>query len=446
VVGNIDGLPPHAWVSSVEAGHFDAGTVYATFDLHTFGDMRPYAYRSTDYGRTWTALVAADAPVRGYAHVVKEDLVNRNLLFLGTEFGLYVSLDGGGSWAHYKGGGLPDVAVRDLVVHPRDNDLVIATHGRGIWIVDDITPLRALTPATLASDVTFLQATPAVQRLPAGGGWSNGDAVFIGDNPTDDAVITYYQRRRHIFGDMKMEVRDSAGQLVGTVPVSERRGISRVTWGMRLKPPPVPPAASAAGGAFIGPRLLPGVYTVKMMRDTAVYTTRLRITADPRSRHTAADRRAQLALAKRLAALLADMTYGVEKINGARAALDARAASLSAGDTLAVRLRTASGVADSLRKKIVATKEGGMITGEQRLREDLADLYGSIVGYEGLPSATQVQRASTLARQLGEVMTSFDAWASRELESINAVLTARQLRPISLLTRAQWDASRADKH
>jgi len=114
VVGNIQGLPKNAWVSSVEAGHFDAGTVYATFDAHTFGDMRPYAYKSTDFGATWSALVASDAPVRGYAHVVKEDLVNKDLLFLGTEVGLWVSLDGGKRWAHYKGGDLPSVAVRDL--------------------------------------------------------------------------------------------------------------------------------------------------------------------------------------------------------------------------------------------------------------------------------------------------------------------------------------------
>ncbi|HXI34571.1 MAG TPA: hypothetical protein VNH63_10855, partial [Gemmatimonadales bacterium] len=151
VVANITGLPKSAWVTSVEPGHFGAGTIYATFDLHTFGDMKPYAYKSTDYGATWTPLIGADSPVRGYAHVIKEDLVNKDLLFLGTEFGLWVSLDGGKQWARYKGGNMPAVAVRDLAIQPRDNDLVIATHGRGIWIIDDITPLRALTPAVLAS-------------------------------------------------------------------------------------------------------------------------------------------------------------------------------------------------------------------------------------------------------------------------------------------------------
>jgi hypothetical protein len=406
-----------------------------------FGDMRPYAYKSTDFGRTWTALVAGNAPVRGYAHVIKADLVNRDLLFLGTEFGLWVSLDGGAQWARYKGGDLPSVAVRDLAIHPRDHDLVIATHGRGIWIVDDITPLRALTPAALAREVVFLEARPVVQRLPAGGGWSNGDAVFVGRNPPDDAVITYYQRRRHIFGDMKIEVLDGTGKVVGTVPVSERRGVSRATWSMHLRPPRVPPAASAAGGAFVGPRLLPGTYTVRMTRDTAVYTTQLKVAADPRSRHSAADRQAQLALARRLAGLLDDMTFDVVRMNAVRAALDSRAASLPAGDTLASRLRVASAAVDSLRKRIVATKEGGMITGEERLRENLADLYGSVVGYEGRPSQTQVERAGAIARELSDVMAGFDAWATRELGPLNGALATRQLQPIAPLTRAQWDAS-----
>jgi photosystem II stability/assembly factor-like uncharacterized protein len=443
VVGNIPGLPKNAWVSSVEPGHFDVGTVYVTMDLHTFGDLRPYAYKSTDFGATWTALVAPDSPVRGYAHVVKQDLVNQNLLFLGTEFGLWVSIDGGTHWAHYKGGDLPAVAVRDLAIHPRDNDLVIATHGRGIWIIDDITPLRALTPEILASNVAFLPARPTVQRVSASGGWANGDAAFVGPNPTDDAVITYYLKKRHIFGDMAIEVLDQEGHSLGTIPTSKRRGLSRVTWSMRLKPPRVPPAASAAFGAAIGPRVLPGSYTVRMTKDTAVYTTRIEIVPDPRARHTAEDRRAQLDLATKLAGTLGDMTFAVDRMNGVLQALEARAARLPARDALATRLRAARTVVDSLRKKIVATKEGGMITGEERLRENLADLYGNVNFYDGRPSQTQVERADALARELGDVVREFDAWAAREVERLNTALTRKRLEPVPLLTRAQWEANAA---
>jgi photosystem II stability/assembly factor-like uncharacterized protein len=440
VIANVPNLPRSAWVSSVDASHVNDGTIYATFDLHTFGDMRPYAYKSTDYGKTWTSIIAPGSPVRGYAHVIKEDLVNPNLLFLGTEFGLWVSLDGGAQWSRYKGGDFPAVAVRDLAIHPRDNDLVIATHGRGIWIIDDITPLRAMTPATLASDVVFIRARPTVLKIPAQGGWVNGDAAYSGDNPPDAAVITYYLKKRHIFGDMKIEVLDAAGKLVGTVPSTKRRGLSRVRWSMRLKPPKVPPAASAAFGAAYGPRVLPGTYTVKMTKDDKVYTLPLQLVPDPRTSHTLADRQAQFALANKLATLLGDMSFAVERMNGVRSGLADRAAKLPAGDPLAQRLRDASAAADVMRKKIVATKEGGMVTGEERLRENLADLYSAVVFYDGRPSQMQLDRTGAIGHELSDVVAAFDAWSAKDLAALNTELGTKNLQPIVLINRQDWDA------
>ena len=439
VVANVPNLPKSAWVSSVDPSHFNDGTVYATFDLHTFGDMRPYAYKSTDYGKTWTSVIAPGSPVRGYAHVIKEDLVNPHLLFLGTEFGLWVSLDGGAQWSRYKGGDFPAVAVRDLAIHPRDNDLVIATHGRGIWIIDDITPLRALTPAALASNVVFIRARPTVLKILAQGGWINGDAAYTGDNPPNAAVITYYLKKRHIFGDMKIEVLDAAGKVVGTVPSTKRRGLSRVRWSMRLKPPKVPPAASAAFGAAYGPRVLPGTYTVKMTKDDKVYTLPLQLVPDPRTTHTLAARRSQFALATRLVTLLGDMSFAVERMNGVRSGLADRAAKLPAADPLAQRLRDASAAADLLRKKIVATKEGGMITGEERLRENLADLYSAVVFYDGRPSQMQLDRTDAIGRELSDVVAAFDAWSGKDLAALNTELGAKKLQPIVLIDRKAWE-------
>jgi photosystem II stability/assembly factor-like uncharacterized protein len=439
VVGHIKGLPKNAWVSSIDAGHFDEGTAYATFDLHTFGDMRPYVYKTTDFGQTWTSIVAPAGNVRGYAHVIKEDLVNKELLFVGTELGLWVSLDGGRQWAQYKGGDLPNVAVRDLAIHPRDKDLVIATHGRGIWIIDDITPLRALTPANLAKEAAFIEARPTVQSVPAGGGWANGDAVFTGANPTDEAVITYYQQKRHIFGDLKIEILDESGKLLSTVPSSKRRGLNRAVWSMRLKAPRVPTAASAAFSAATGPRVLPGTYTVRMTKDKNVYTTQLQVMPDPRSRHTPADRRAQFDLSMKLYNLLGDMTFAVDRINGVRLALDRAAANLPANDPLLARLRAASAQVDELRRKIVATKEGGAITGEERLRENLADLYGNVISYEGRPAQTQVERTDAIARELADIVRDFDAWLAKEMPGLNSALSGKQLPPVKVITREEWD-------
>ncbi len=439
VVGNIHGLPKSAWVSSLEAGHFDEGTLYATFDLHHFGDMRPHVYKTQDHGKTWAPVVTSGSPVRGFAHVVKEDLVNRSLLFLGTELGLWVSLDGGRQWVKYSGGELPSAPVRDLAIHPRDHDLVIATHGRGIWIIDDITPLRVLTPETVSQDLVLIKTKPSTQRISASGGWSNGDATFVGPNSTDDAVITYYQRKRHIFGDLKIAIFDKDGKLLDSVPTSKRRGLNRTTWSMRLKPPRVPAAATAAFGAARGPRLLPDTYTVKLTKDRQVYSTQLPIVSDPRAKYTLDDRRAQLELSMTLYHLLEDMAYAVERVNIMRLALEERAGKLKAGAPLTEQLRRASAQADSFRNKIVATKEGGAITGEERLREFLADLYGNVVGYEGRPSQTQVQRADGLARELAEVVKSFDTWATRELPILNSGITKEHLEPVTLLTREEWE-------
>ena len=439
VVSNISGLPRNAWVSSIDAGHFAEGTAYATFDLHMFGDMRPYVYKTTDFGKTWTSVVPANSRMRGYAHVVKEDTVNSDLIFVGTEFGLWISLDNGKQWAQYKGGDLPSVAVRDLAIHPRDHDLVIATHGRGIWIIDDISPLRTLTPETLAKEAEFMQSKPVVQRLSAGGGWVNGDAVFTGSNPPDEAVIVFYQKKRHIFGDMKIEVFDPEGKLVSTIPSSKRRGLNRVVWSMRMKGPKVPPAASAAFSATVGPRVLPGTYTVKLTKDKNVYTKSLQIVSDPRVTHTLKDRKAQLDLTMKLYNLLNEMSFAVERINGVRLALEARAAKLPANDPLAVQLRTAAKQVDELRRKIVATREGGAITGEERLRENLADLYGNVNGYEGRPAQTQVDRADAIARELADVVRDFDTWLAKELAGINSALSGKGLEPIAPVARADWE-------
>ena len=141
------------------------------------------------------------------------------------------------------------MAVRDLAIQPQTNDLVLGTHGRGIWIIDDITPLRSLTPDLLTKEATFVPARPQQQRIESNGGWAKGDAAFSGENPPDAAVITYYQKSRHLFGKLKIEILDPAGKVIDTVPASKRPGLNRVTWSMHEKPPRVPPAAQIAGSA-----------------------------------------------------------------------------------------------------------------------------------------------------------------------------------------------------
>ncbi|HXY01381.1 MAG TPA: hypothetical protein VEI54_10710 [Candidatus Limnocylindrales bacterium] len=441
VVGNVPNLPKFSWVSWVEASVHDAATAYAVFDRHTFGDMNPYVFKTTDYGKTWTPIIAADSGVRGYAHVVKEDTVSPNLLFVGTELGLWISPNGGKQWAQYKGHEFPCVAVRDLVVQPRDSDLVIATHGRGIWVIDDITPLRHLTPEVMNEEAGFLPGRPVQQRIDASGGWSEGSAAFEGPNPPFGAWITYYQKKRHIFGRMKLEVFNSDGKLIDTLPTNSRGGISRVSWSMHLKAPRVPPAATAAFEAAQGPRVVPGTYTVKMTRGKETYTETLTIGLDARAKYTVEDRKANFDAAMRVYNLLGDMSYDVDRINGVRAALSDRVAKLDKDPALAKQLQELSSKVEDIRKKIVATKEGGAITGEERLREKTAELYGTLNDYEGRPGDYQVARIESLKKELGDVEAEFDALLAKELPGVNKSLAQKKLPPIQPIARKDWDAA-----
>ena len=322
VVGNVPGLPKNSWVSWVQASNFDAGTAYAAFDRHTFGDFAPYVYKTTDYGQTWTPLATPQdvKGIRGFAHVIKEDLVQPNLLFLGTEFGLYVSIDGGKEWAQFKGGRFPAVPVHDFAIQPRTNDLVLATHGRGIWIIDDITPWRSLTPDLLTKEADFVSARPVQQqRIEANGGWPNGAAVYVGDNPPDAAVITYYQKSRHLFGKLKIEVLDASGRVVDDLPASKRPGLNRVNWSMHMKPPRVPPAAQIAFSGITGPRFLPGVYTVRMTKNGKPYETKLTIGLDRRAKFSEADRKAQYDAAMKVYNLFGEESALMDRILALRA-------------------------------------------------------------------------------------------------------------------------------
>lgn len=417
-VRNIRGLPKASWVSWIEASRFDAATAYATFDRHTFGDLDPHVYVTRDFGRSWTRIADQTQGVRGYAHVIREDVVDRNLLFLGTEFGLWISIDGGANWAAFTGGKFPAVAVRDLAIQPRDHDLVIATHGRGLWIIDDITPLRHLDATALTAELALLPNRPQQQRLQSYGGWSRGDAAYVGANAPDGAVITYHQKTRHLFGKLKLEIIDADGKVIDALPPSKRRGINRVEWAMAVKPPRTPQGATLAGAATYGPRVLPGRYTVRLTKNGKVYETPLEIGMDPRATYSLDDRKAQFAAAMRVHGLFERMADLSDRIVGLREQAKAHAAPMQPGAAAKAKLLALVEQLEAVRRQIVATKEGGAITGEERLREHMDAIYGAIVGWEGRPGSYHLARIDALERELAEVEASFAQLVERDAKAL----------------------------
>ncbi len=430
VVRNVPALPPNSWVSWIEASPHADGAAYAAFDRHTFGDMAPWVYVTRDFGRTWTRIVDPASGVRGYVHVVREDPVRPGLLYLGTELGLWISLDAGRTWAEFRGGNFPPVAVRDLAFQSREQDLVVATHGRGIWIIDDLTPLRALTAEVLDKGIALLPGRLVRQKPLGSGGWPEGDATFYGSNPPIGATIAYYLKTRHTFGRLKLEILDASGRVIDTPPAGSRRGINRVVWPMREKPPLVPTAAAAAG-ASAGPRVLPGPYTVRLTSGPDVIETPLTVALDPRAPFSAADRKAQYDAVMQAHALFGRMSDLVNQLNGYRAMAASAAATLASGSELRKELDAFARKAESARKEVVATSEGGAITGEERLREHLAYVYDALLSYEGRPGDYQVERVAVLARQLEEVEQRARELATRDLAPLNEKLKGSGHAPIA---------------
>ena len=257
-------------------------------------------------------------------------------------------------------------------------------------------------------------------------------------------MVDYYQRTRHIYGDLKIEIFDNAGNLVDTVPGSKRRGLNQARWSMHLKSPKVPPAATAAFAAATGPRVLPGTYTVKMTKGEKVYTTKLDVVLDPHAPYTLEDRKAQFELSTRIASLLNRMSWAVDAVVGLRDQATARAAHVN-DNALKTRLAELAHSADTIRTEVVATKEGGAITGEERLREYITGLYGDVNSYEGRPTASQVERTDALSRELEDVIRKVQSLASSSVVDLNNQLWAKRLDPIRLTSEEDWRKAHADE-
>jgi hypothetical protein len=263
---NMTGLPADHlyWVSRIDASHFDAGTAYASVDGHRSNDLKPYVYVTRDYGKTWQSI-AGNLPEFGFIQVVREDPKNRNLLYVGTEFGLYTSLDGGKAWQKFMNN-LPTARVDDILVHPRDNDLIVATHARGVWIADDLTGLQQM--GTIGNEEAVLfDIRPAVAYLndQQGGQQVGGQRHFVGENPERGAQITYYLKSAPA-GDVKITIADATGQTIRTLDGTKVVGLNRVNWNLAPTPPGGGRQGGGGGGGGRGgfAASQPGAYTVTL--------------------------------------------------------------------------------------------------------------------------------------------------------------------------------------
>ncbi|MBI3137464.1 MAG: glycosyl hydrolase [Sphingobacteriales bacterium] len=394
------GIPAQSWVSSIEASRFDRNTVYATFDNHMYGDHQPWLAVSTDMGKTWKQISSPE--FTGFAHKILQDRVNKDLLFLGTEMGLFATLDGGQNWFRMKNKIPEYVSVRDIQIHPRTNDLMIATHGRGILVIDDISPVRNLKKDIAEKDVVLFPPAPITLTLgqfgnggfPSTGGW-------VAPNPPSVPPIKYYLKDRISKGEVKVEIYDAGGKLLQSIPAGKRKGVNMVQWNLSMKPPRI-----ASGGSkldfsgFLAPMVLPGEYTVKLKVADSVYTTRLKLVHDPADKNfTIEDRKKQYKTAMDLYQLHERLATLVDSINDRQKILKDNMDKVS-DSSLKKSMRAYQDELEKLRAECLATKQKSVFADEKRLREEITEIYAGVTGQEAAPSNLQLQRTITLQSEV----------------------------------------------
>lgn len=291
------GLPKSSWFNGIEASRHAENTVYVAVDNHRSNDFANYLFKSIDGGRTFTSI-AGDLPPLRVVRTVREDRKNPNVLFLGTEFGLFYTWNGGTNWIELKNN-LPTLAFNDLIVHPRDNDLVLGSHGRGAWILDKINALQELTPAITSTDAHLFSIAPAAEIRYVNLKPHAGDMIFRGENPPNGAIVDFWVGRTDT--PISISVRDSGGRVVRTIaPTAGRgvmRGINRAVWNLRQEDLPIRGGfgeedEGPRGGNMAGPYVAPGTYTVRLEAAGRTLEQPLEVREDPRIDVSAADRRA----------------------------------------------------------------------------------------------------------------------------------------------------------
>ncbi|HUX34536.1 MAG TPA: hypothetical protein VMV51_11765 [Gemmatimonadaceae bacterium] len=424
VFTNVPGLKPNAWIPTVEASHYAVGTAYVAADHHQDDDYAPYAFMTTDFGKTWTPI-RGDLPERAaWVHVVREDPRNPNLLYAGTEMGIWASWDKGTHWTSLRDN-LPVVPVRDIKIHPRDNDLLVATHGRGLYILDDITALQQL-PAARRAEATLFDVRPAIRWNLWNRDGNQGQKAWHGENPPDGALISYYLQAPPQ-GAVTATITDAAGAVVRHLrQLSDDTGINRVAWDLHADLPPGTAAGGRGGrgGAFgfgpAGPAVLAGTYTVTLTVDGKSYARPVTVRDDPRADLTAAQAVAQLDAAQQMDAITAHVNAVITGVDDLTRQLDAvrdQMKLVPPGQSAAVaqpvlgEIDTTLGALKQFRDSVLARPLPGLGYRQYpRLREEAQSVSGMISRPMKPPTAGELLR-------LGEIRVEADS-AQRRLDLI----------------------------
>jgi photosystem II stability/assembly factor-like uncharacterized protein len=418
------GVPKNAYVSRLTASAHDVNVVYATFDNHRADDYGTFIYASVDGGNNFRSI-GEGIPKGHTITAMAEDPTNPNVLYSGSEFGLFISPDRGGRWTRIKSN-LPTVPIHEIVIHPRDNDLIVATHGRSIWILDDMKPLQQYADA-MKSDAFLFDSRGGMQFNPANDRGFPADKQFFGKNPTYGAPISYFLSKPQT--NVALRIRDAAGTVVRELTGNDLRdaraaGVNRVYWDMRYAPVPQlagqPAGGGGGGGGFggggtNGPNVLPGEYRVTLVVDGKDIATKpVRITGDKDMTMTDAERKTWHDTALNLHDLQRMATTAAETVNTLATQLTAVEALLKSASNPPAAAKTAVTDANTkladLRRRLGLNQPqggggGGGFGGQQgNVRGQLGQVKGQVMGSTSLPTQQQIRQAGELREDMTKVI------------------------------------------
>ncbi len=433
ITDNIPNTPKGTYVSRVVPSRYAEGTAYVTFDGHRADDYSTYVFVTADFGESWKAI-KSNIPAGVTARVIREHPRNQNLLFLGTEFGAYVSFDRGARWTRLKGN-LPLVRIDDMQIHARDNALVLATHGRSIWVLDDLSPLERAAESILTEDVHLFEFAPATHFRLYGRKGNTGHKWFAAANPPYGAVINYYVKEKPK-DDVKITITNQSGAVIRDLKGAKEAGLNRIVWDLRLNPPVPPVEGQEGGGGFFGaprgPRVQPGTYTVKIAVGDKTDTGNVTVQEDPRIQIVEADR------GKLSEAIM--KVYAMQKsADGARKTMQTLKTQLTTlQNSLKDNTEVSKPINDSIQKladnlttiqkKLVSTPDmtgnaGPALPDEPRpLLNQINGVAFGLDSYTAAPTADELVRIEDLSKQLKDLVAELNKFIAEDVANLNKQL------------------------
>ncbi len=435
VTKNVKGIAANSPVSHVEPSRANANTAYVAFDRHMFDDVKPYVFKTTDGGKSFTNITG-NLPESGYVHVVREDPKNPNLLYAGTELGLWASYNSGNSWVELNLKNLPKVAVHDIVIHPRENDLILGTHGRSVWIFDDATPLQKTNSELASKDAHLFEVRPALRFTTRFTRYGIGDKVFAGPNPPSGALVYYHLKDKpDDKTKVKLEILDAGGKVIAEVmnPPKEK-GINRAVWNLALTGPkqrrPPPPEAAAFGFAPRGPLALPGVYTVRLSVGDKTQEQKVEVRLDPTVNTPLADLQQAHEHSSKVMEMISNLNQALLKLDALKAQLEQTERTLKANQPDAPKdLMTA--ISDGIKqmtelsnKVSNAPSDGLGFRESSKLSEKLSRLFSLIEGANAAPTPAMKEFFAELQPEYQSALNELNQFLTNAVPKLNDKLKA----------------------